>query len=275
MISQSHINEFQRNGAICLRGVFDQKWLDLLGSGIEKNRKDPGPFSCQYTPKNQQGDFYDDYCNWDKIDEYKDFLFHSPAAEIAGKSLHSNVIRLFHEHVLVKEPRTSEQTPWHHDQPYYCVDGEQVCSIWLPLDPVPKQSGLEFVAGSHTMGKMFMPLKFMTNLEYDYTPGSFDSIPDVEANREKYDILSWDMDLGDCIVFHFKTLHSGKGNPDSSTRRRAFSSRWIGDDAVFAERPGETSPPFPELSHYKQGDSLHHSLFPVCWEKAYKNNTSS
>ena len=73
MISQSHIDEFQRNGAICLRGVFDQKWLDLLGSGIEKNRKDPGPFSCQYTPKNQQGDFYDDYCNWDKIDEYKDF----------------------------------------------------------------------------------------------------------------------------------------------------------------------------------------------------------
>ena len=47
------------------------------------------------------------------------------------------------------------------------------------------------------------------------------------------------------------------------------------DDAVFAERPGETSPPFPELSHYKQGDSLHHSLFPVCWEKAHKNNTSS
>ena len=41
-------------------------------------------------------------------------------------------------------------------QPYYCVDGEQVCSIWLPLDPVPKESGLEFVAGSHLLGKMFI-----------------------------------------------------------------------------------------------------------------------
>jgi ectoine hydroxylase-related dioxygenase (phytanoyl-CoA dioxygenase family) len=65
-------------------------------------------------------------------------------------------MRIFHEHVLVKEPKTSESTSWHHDQPYYCVDGEQVCSIWLPLDPVPKESGLEFVAGSHLLGKMFM-----------------------------------------------------------------------------------------------------------------------
>ncbi|MEC8983988.1 MAG: phytanoyl-CoA dioxygenase, partial [Candidatus Neomarinimicrobiota bacterium] len=48
---------------------------------------------------------------------------------------------------------------------------------------------------------------------------------------------------------------------------RAFSSRWIGDDAVFADRPGETSPPFPELSSFKQGESLDHPLFPVCWER--------
>ena len=91
-------------------------------------------------------------------------------------------------------------------------------------------------------------------------------IPDIEANRDKYEILSWDMDPGDCIVFHFKTIHAGAGNPRSNTRRRAFSSRWIGDDAVYAERPGETSPPFPELKSFKQGDPLEHSLFPICWK---------
>ncbi|MEA1881851.1 MAG: phytanoyl-CoA dioxygenase family protein [Candidatus Marinimicrobia bacterium] len=267
MISQAQIDEFQQNGAICLRGIFDQKWLDLLAIGIEKNRKDPGPFACQYTPEGQQGDFYDDYCNWNRIEEYKDFLTHSPASEIAGRVTESTRMRLFHEHVLVKEPKTSDPTPWHHDQPYYCVDGEQNCSIWLPLDPVLKKSGLEFVAGSHTLGKMFMPIKFLTLIEYEYSPGSFESIPNVDADREKYDILSWNMELGDCIVFHFKTLHSGKGNLDHTMRRRAFSSRWIGDDAVFADRPGETSPPFPELNGYKQGDVLDHSLFPVCWER--------
>ena len=267
MISKSQIQEFSENGAILLKNTFDRDWLHILAEGIEKNRKDPGPYACQYTPQDDEGDFYDDYCNWSRIKEYNNFILNSPAAEIAGCLTKSSEIRIFHEHVLVKEPKTSESTPWHHDQPYYCVDGEQVCSIWLPLDPVPKESGLEFVAGSHLLGKMFMPIKFLTLKDYDYPPRCFDSIPDIDAHRNKHKILSWDMEPGDCIVFHFKTLHSGKGNAHSEIRRRAFSSRWIGDDAVFAERPGETSPPFPELRSFKQGDPMDHPLFPVCWAK--------
>ena len=29
----------------------------------------------------------------------------------------------YHEHVLNKEPGTEKETPWHHDQAYYPVDG--------------------------------------------------------------------------------------------------------------------------------------------------------
>ena len=156
MISKSQIQEFSENGAILLKNTFDRDWLRILAEGIEKNRKDPGPYACQYTPQDDEGDFYDDYCNWSRIKEYNNFILNSPAAEIAGCLTQSSEMRIFHEHVLVKEPKTAESTPWHHDQPYYCVDGEQVCSIWLPLDPVPKESGLEFVAGSHLLGKMFI-----------------------------------------------------------------------------------------------------------------------
>ena len=42
----------------------------------------------------------------------------------------------YHEHVLVKEPGTAASTPWHHDQSYYPVDGQDVCSLWIPVDPV-------------------------------------------------------------------------------------------------------------------------------------------
>ena len=179
MITDSQIKEYSEKGAILLKKAFNIEWLSLLAEGVEKNRKDPGPYACQYTPADDEGDFYDDYFNWVRFDEYKDFLFNSPAAEIAGRLTQSTEMRIFHEHVLVKEPRTSEPTPWHHDQPYYCVDGEQVCSIWLPLDPVPKESGLEFVSGSHLLGKMFMPIKFLTKSDYDYTPGSYEPIPDL------------------------------------------------------------------------------------------------
>ena len=68
MISQEEVKAFQQHGAICLRDVFEQKWLDKLAVGIEKNRKDPGPYACQYTPENKAGDFYDDYCNWNRFE---------------------------------------------------------------------------------------------------------------------------------------------------------------------------------------------------------------
>ena len=42
----------------------------------------------------------------------------------------------YHEHVLVKEPGTAARTPWHHDQSYYPVDGDDLCSLWIPVDPV-------------------------------------------------------------------------------------------------------------------------------------------
>ena len=41
MISQKEVNSFQQHGAICLRGIFKQKWLDQLAVGIEKIGKIP------------------------------------------------------------------------------------------------------------------------------------------------------------------------------------------------------------------------------------------
>ena len=62
--------------------------------------------------------------------------------------------RLFHDHVLVKEAGSAEPSPWHQDQPYYCVDGDQNVSFWIPVDPVGRESTLEFVAGSHASGHL-------------------------------------------------------------------------------------------------------------------------
>ncbi|HJS75080.1 MAG TPA: hypothetical protein VJ921_12395 [Vicinamibacteria bacterium] len=78
---------------------------------------------------------------------------------------------------------------------------------------------------------------------------------------------SWalDLELGDCIAFHMKTVHGAPGTAQHPFRRRAFSTRWLGDDAVFATRPFPTSPPFPELA-LKPGDPMEHELFPVVFQ---------
>ena len=80
--------------------------------------------------------------------------------------MQSRKVNLFHEHVLVKEPGTEEPTPWHNDQPYWTVEGWQVASLWIPLDPVARENGVEYVAGSHRKGEWFKPKRFADSADH-------------------------------------------------------------------------------------------------------------
>lgn len=254
------IEEFQSRGAIVLRGVFTD-WVEPLRAGVAKNMAAPSPFERTVKPADGSAWFFQDYCNWQRITEFQAFVMQSPAAEIAARLMRSRTARFFHEHVLVKNPGTSVVTPWHHDQPYYGVDGVQSVSFWTPLDPVGRDVVMECVAGSHRWGKAFRPTRF------DGTPlyanDQFEQIPDIDAHRRDYDIVGWDMQPGDAIAFTFRTVHGAPANR-SSQPRRVFSSRWVGDDATFADRGGRTSPPFPGLK-LKPGDPLEASEFPLVY----------
>ena len=253
--------DYERDGAVCVRGAFDRSWLDRLAEGVEENFADPGPWSCVYTPEGQPGGFYDDYCNWERIEAYRRFVFESPAAALVGALMGSREVRFYHEHVLVKEPGTRERTPWHHDQPYYGVDGRQVCSLWLPLDPVPRDAGVQFVAGSHRWGTFFAPQTFVDDAPYRGAEG-LEPVPDIDAHPDRYELLSWALEPGDAIVFHMATVHGAPGTEGLASRRRAFATRWLGDDARFAVRPFETSPPFPDV-HLEPGAPMVHERFPL------------
>ena len=47
--SDSLVDEFERKGAVCLRGLFAQNWLDTLADGVDKNFADPGSDHTVYT----------------------------------------------------------------------------------------------------------------------------------------------------------------------------------------------------------------------------------
>jgi ectoine hydroxylase-related dioxygenase (phytanoyl-CoA dioxygenase family) len=247
-IDAATIEAFRQDGAVALRGVLPIDWIDTLRRGLERNIATPGPYTRHYTKPGDPGDFFGDYCNWDRIPEYRDFLFDSPAAALAGRLMGCDSVVLFHEHVLVKEPGTRDRTPWHHDAPYYCTDTAQSCSLWIPLDPVARESCVEYVAGSHRWGKLFMPAKFRDNADYSRSDDGLERVPDIDAERGRHRILAWDLEPGDCIAFDFLTVHGAPGNASSSARRRAFAARFLGGDARYVRRAGEMSPPFPAVT---------------------------
>ena len=245
MVSARDVQHFADDGAVVLRGVLDAGWLDLIASGVEHNRVNPSPWSHWYTKPDQAVGFWTDYVTWNDVEAYRRVAFESPLAEVARALMGSDTVRFFHEHVLVKEPGATERTPWHHDQPYYCLDGDQNVSLWVALDPVPASSGMRFLAGSHRWNRWFVPRKFIDHAAYAAPVDGFELVPDIDAEIEAGDhhVLSFDVEPGDVIAFHYRTLHDAPGN-ELASRRRAVSFRWIGDDATFATRPWQVSPPY-------------------------------
>jgi ectoine hydroxylase-related dioxygenase (phytanoyl-CoA dioxygenase family) len=261
-IDDSTLEAYRRDGAAVLRGVFARRWIELLAAGVEENLALPGPYVKRYTPAGGRGLFFGDYCNWRRIAAYERFFRESPAAAIAARLMAAGKVNLFHEHVLVKEPGTLERTPWHHDQPYYAVDGAQIVSLWIPLDPVPRRTCVEYVAGSHRWGKWFTPTRFADAKQHDGAGGD-EAAPDIDADRSAYTLLAWDLEPGDCIAFHALTLHGAPGNP-LPTRRRAFAARFTGDDARYVLRDGFMSPP-PQPGAPAPGGPMDSEAHPVIW----------
>ena len=260
MINNSTIRNYNINGVVVLRNIINIKWVNILKRGIRKNFENPSMYKCVYEQNDKKELFYDDYCNWNKIDEYKNFIFNSGISNTVKELMQTKKVNLFHEHVLVKEIGSKKRTPWHQDQSYYCVNGKDNCSLWIPLDEVCKNSSLEFVIGSNKWNQHFLPTKFFGKA-YEQKDEEFQNIPNIEKNRKNYNIKSWKMNIGDAIAFNFSTVHGAPENK-SKNRRRAFSVRFTGDDATYIKRKGEMSPPFPKLK-LKNGQSLDSKTFPV------------
>ena len=200
--------------------------------------------------------------NWNRIPEFKDFIFKSNIGFYAAKLMNSNKSIFFHDHVLVKEPGSSIVTPWHQDKPYYCVDGEKSVSFWIALDDISKEGCLECIAGSHLSNILHKPKRF--NGKDLYENDNSLEVPDIDSNRAKYKIMSWDIKAGDAIAFDFRTLHGASKNVDRISRRRVFSARIVGDDAFFVDRQGKGSPPFENVK-LQTGDKLSGEEFPVIY----------
>jgi ectoine hydroxylase-related dioxygenase (phytanoyl-CoA dioxygenase family) len=264
MIDAETIERFQRDGAVCVRQLFTPGEIATLRAGVDANLANLSPRAKVASTPDDPGRFVEDFCTWQNNPRYRRFIFESSLAQAAGLLMRSSTVRLYHDHMLTKEPGTRSATPWHQDQPYYNIEGRQNVSFWIPVDPVARESTLEFVAGSH-LGPWLMPRTFMDAQARWFPEGSLADLPDIEGARDKFPILGWELQPGDAVCFHMLMLHAARGI-GGTQRRRVFSVRFLGDDIRHAPRRGKTSPEFPGLAaELPAGAPMNHPLFPLLW----------
>ncbi len=259
-MTPTEVDVFRRDGAVCLRGLC-KDWVEVIAAGIERTMIEPSPHAMESVRAGEPGRFFDDYCNWQRIPEFRRVIEDSPIAEAAATAMGSSSAQFFHDHVLVKEPGTAKPTPWHQDSPYYFVAGRQTVSFWIPVDPV-KEATLRLVAGSHLWDKEVLPVRWLDDTDFYADPGNYRPVPDPDRDPSMR-VVEWEMQPGDAVLFDFRTVHGAHGNPHG-LRRRVLSLRWVGDDATYVERPGRTSPPYPGHD-MKAGQKLREDWFPVIW----------
>ncbi len=251
--------EYEQHGAVVARQVLSSEEVGMVTAAIEANLNDLSP-RAKRASANDDGSFIEDFCSWQRVPEVEQVVRLPVLSQLAAELMGSQQVRFFHDHMLVKEPGTSQRTPWHHDIPYYNVEGRQNVSMWIPVDPVPRGVSLEFLAGSHH-GPWYMPRTFLDEQAKWFPEGSLSELPVIEGDDPR--VIGWELDPGDVVCFHMQTLHTAAGNPGPH-RRRVLSLRFLGDDMVHAPRQWATSPEFPGLaSRLPAGVEMKDPLFPL------------
>lgn len=200
-----------------------------------------------------------------RLREFRRFTLSGPGPEISTALLGGEQINFFGDQIFVKEPGTRERTAFHQDATYFEIDGDQCCVLWIPVDPVTMENGaMMYWRGSHKSGTLYQPNVFVSQAPLPGAQGEV--VPDIEGNMDKYDIVHFDVEPGDVIVHHYRTVHGAGGNLSRYQVRRAASLRYCGDDIRVQTRPWA-----PRQLHHttrlNEGDPLSGPDFPVVWRR--------
>jgi len=120
-ISVNEIDAYHRDGVVLIKDMFDSEWIDVLKRGLTNNCENPTHRARTWDRDAEGRTMFWDSQAWQEVDEYQQFIFKSPAAEIAGKLLKATEINFFFDAVFVRSPGTQFSTPWHQDEPYWSI----------------------------------------------------------------------------------------------------------------------------------------------------------
>lgn len=277
-VTSDEITTFERDGVVLLKGLFDQPWIDLLDRGLTHNCAKPTDRSRIWDRDAQGRTMFWDSQAWQGIDEYRAFVFDSPAASIAGHLMQSARINFYFDAVFVRSPGTQFSTPWHQDEPYWSIEGFNTCTLWMPLCSVKKENALAYVPGSHRQDSVFYQYNFgdlnpdgkTTVDQVDFSAIAESELPDIDSDPERYGVISWDMEPGDCVAFNSRIIHGGSGKLAEDTGLRVFTSKWLGDDVKIKFRECGMDPDHSEImtqAGLKPGDRPGTDLYPEIWSR--------
>ena len=292
-ITEEEINAFRRDGAVNLKQVLPERWVAVLEEGLEDANAHPDGMSAGVAMPLRIDQF-----PAARAAKLRELLDGSPIAQIVGSAV-GGAVRFYMDQMFYKPAGPIAPSAWHQDTCYYNVDGHDLVRAWVCADPAPRDVSLEVVRGSHLWNITYRPpvgrdreqdpagaekaraaldkgepiIGAESYEQWTYFDAFLDEtlpiLPNIEANRPSFDILGWDYEPGDVLLFHGHILHSARGGTTLPHPRRAHASLWAGPDVHYVHRRSQVIPDPIDLYQYqpKSGQPLTDfpDVFPTAW----------
>ncbi|MBV1689506.1 phytanoyl-CoA dioxygenase family protein [Novosphingobium sp. G106] len=230
---------FFRDGVLIVENAFSEGDMALIEAAYNGNFDNPSPLA-QHLYAESGGTFIQSVEDSGNKPAFQAMFQGTPVVDIARNVFGSGGVWYFHDQLFFKQgdpDKPVRRTPWHQDTPYHPIDGSKFVVFWIPLQDIPEDYALEVIRGSHNEtlynGSFFDP---DDDTRPVYDEKEMPRLPDIEANRDQWDIVTCAMKRGDLLVFHPSCLHGG-GYTAAGTTRRSLSLRMVGDDVIHVTRP--------------------------------------
>ena len=257
---------YNKNGVVHMPQALSKQSLELAYASYEWSLAHPGPGGGNI-PSKTAGTFYQDLANPDAFVNYDALIHHYDIRAILESLFIGEHAWFMYEQVFKKEGGETRRTPWHQDTPYLPVRGTDLAVFWISFGSLDLAGTLEFVERSHR-DTLYDGSAF--DLDDDtlglYNDQAYPRLPDIEENRDDFNIVAFPVEPGDVVIFHPSVLHGG-GPTQEQEVRQTLSLRFFGDDAVVAARPGSDIPnrsthPLSQVGRSPDGSPFRHEGFP-------------
>ena len=141
------------------------------------------------------------------------------------------------------------------------------------LEDVKKEDGIAWIKGSHLWNKLFLRTRFNDGHYVDGEAGivngkKYELTPNILENKNNYEFLQWDLEVGDCIYFDIRTLHGGLNSVTPKQDVTRYTLRMAKEDSKIIYRGdwAREERAIMEDNGYKNGDDLSGRMFPTLFE---------
>lgn len=209
-LSEKQIQDFNRDGYVMARSLFDMEEIGLLKkSAVEDReldkhsfgRKDGEGGTVRLTLWNHPGDnIYGMFARCHRVVD-------SVEALLEGEVYH------YHSKMILKDPEIGGAWTWHQDYGYWYQNGvlfPDLVSVFIAVDRATRENGcLQVIRGSQKMGRV------NHILTGDQAGADMERVNEA---LKRLDLVYCEMEPGDTLFFHSNLLHRSDQNKSKNPR---------------------------------------------------------